>query len=73
MNDIKTAVAKQACVLLVEDDVTISDLLAYNLTRAGYRVVQEYTGRAGVEAALSQRVHRKKSRTTAIAWEGCGR
>jgi DNA-binding response OmpR family regulator len=56
MNDIKTAVAKQACVLLVEDDVTISDLLAYNLTRAGYRVVQEYTGRAGVEAALSQSV-----------------
>ena len=29
----------QACVLLVEDDVTISDLVAYNLRRAGYRVI----------------------------------
>ena len=46
----------QACVLLVEDDATISDLLAYNLKRAGYRVIQEYTGRAGVEAALAQNV-----------------
>ncbi len=40
------------CVLLVEDDVTISDLLAYNLKRAGYRVMQEYNGRAGVQTAL---------------------
>jgi DNA-binding response OmpR family regulator len=43
-------------VLLVEDDATISDLLAYNLKRAGYSVLQEYNGRAGVEAALSQSV-----------------
>jgi DNA-binding response OmpR family regulator len=43
-------------VLLVEDDATISDLLAYNLKRAGYSVLQEYNGRAGVEAALAQSV-----------------
>ena len=52
----RTTGAKQACVLLVEDDVTISDLLAYNLRRAGYGVIQEYTGRDGVGAALSQNV-----------------
>ena len=56
MSDLKAAGEKQACVLLVEDDATISDLLAYNLRRAGYRVIQEYTGRAGVEAALGQKV-----------------
>jgi two-component system, OmpR family, alkaline phosphatase synthesis response regulator PhoP len=48
--------AGPACVLLVEDDVTISDLLAYNLRRAGYRVIQEYNGRAGLDAALTQSV-----------------
>jgi DNA-binding response OmpR family regulator len=56
MTGAKAAAQKQDCVLLVEDDATISDLLAYNLRRAGYRVIQEYTGRAGVEAALSQNV-----------------
>lgn len=45
-----------ACVLLVEDDATISDLLAYNLMRAGYRVIQEANGRAGVHTALSHEV-----------------
>jgi DNA-binding response OmpR family regulator len=48
--------AAQPCVLLVEDDPTISDLLAYNLRRAGYRILQEYSGRGGVQAALSQNV-----------------
>ncbi len=46
----------QACILLVEDDVTISDLVAYNLRRAGYRVIQQYNGRAGLDAALTQSV-----------------
>jgi DNA-binding response OmpR family regulator len=44
------------CILLVEDDATISDLVAYNLRRAGYDVVQEHNGRTGLEAALTQRV-----------------
>jgi DNA-binding response OmpR family regulator len=56
MTDLKTAGGSPPCVLLVEDDPTISDLLAYNLRRAGYRVLQEYTGRTGVETALSQSV-----------------
>ena len=43
-------------ILVVEDDVTISDLLAYNLRRAGYDVVQGFNGRAGVDMALSQQV-----------------
>jgi DNA-binding response OmpR family regulator len=46
----------KTCVLLVEDDATISDLLAYNLKRAGYQVMQEYNGRAGVQTALSHGV-----------------
>lgn len=44
------------CILLVEDDETISDLLAYNLKRAGYEVLQEVNGRAGLETALSHQV-----------------
>jgi len=40
-------------LLLVEDDATIADLLAYNLRRAGYEVIHERDGRAGVHAALS--------------------
>jgi DNA-binding response OmpR family regulator len=39
----------------VEDDATISDLLAYNLERAGYEVRKERTGRGGLEAALAGR------------------
>ena len=44
------------CILLVEDDPTISDLLAYNLTRAGYQVLQEGNGRAGLESALNHQI-----------------
>jgi two-component system, OmpR family, alkaline phosphatase synthesis response regulator PhoP len=44
------------CILLVEDDPTISDLIAYNLRRAGYDVIQEQNGRAGLEAALTRSV-----------------
>jgi DNA-binding response OmpR family regulator len=43
-------------ILLVEDDPTISDLLAYNLRRAGYEVLQESNGRAGLEAALTHEI-----------------
>jgi len=43
-------------ILLVEDDATISDLVAYNLRRAGYEVLQEHNGRAGLQAALSNEV-----------------
>ncbi len=44
------------CILLVEDDPTISDLLAYNLERAGYEVLKEGNGRAGLETAVSHQV-----------------
>jgi len=40
-------------ILLVEDDATISDLVAYNLRRAGYDVLQEHNGRTGLETALA--------------------
>lgn len=48
--------SEQKRILLVEDDATISDLVAYNLRRAGYQVLQEHNGRAGLEAALSGNV-----------------
>jgi DNA-binding response OmpR family regulator len=44
------------CILLLEDDPTISDLLAYNLRGAGYNVIQGYDGRTGLDMALSQTV-----------------
>lgn len=44
------------CILLVEDDATISDLLTYNLQHAGYEVLQEGNGRAGLETALTHEV-----------------
>ena len=53
MQDHPAAAAKAYTVLIVEDDVTISDLVAYNLRRAGYAVRQEWTGRAGLESALA--------------------
>jgi DNA-binding response OmpR family regulator len=43
-------------ILLVEDDLTISDLVAYNLRRAGYEVLQAHNGRAGLETALTHDV-----------------
>jgi len=50
-------VERQAkCILLVEDDPTISDLLTYNLQHAGYEVLQEANGRAGLETALTHQV-----------------
>jgi two-component system, OmpR family, alkaline phosphatase synthesis response regulator PhoP len=50
------AEAAKKCILLVEDDPTISDLVAYNLRRAGYDVLQEHNGRTGLEAALTRSV-----------------
>ncbi len=43
-------------ILIIEDDATISDLVAYNLSRAGYQVRKETNGRNGLEAALSDEV-----------------
>jgi two-component system, OmpR family, alkaline phosphatase synthesis response regulator PhoP len=56
MTKIESANGRQPCVLLVEDDATISDLLAYNLRRAGLEVLQEYEGRSGIRAALGRSV-----------------
>jgi two-component system, OmpR family, alkaline phosphatase synthesis response regulator PhoP len=53
--DLGVAIAKK-CILLVEDDPTISDLVAYNLRRAGYDVLQEHNGRVGLETALTRSV-----------------
>jgi two-component system alkaline phosphatase synthesis response regulator PhoP len=49
----QTPIGVRRTILLVEDDPTISELLAYNLRRAGYDVLQEANGRAGLAAALA--------------------
>lgn len=43
----------QMSLLIVEDDPTIADLLAYNLRRAGYLVIEERDGRRGLHSALA--------------------
>ncbi len=48
--------AEKKRILLVEDDPTIASLVAYNLERAGYEVLQEHNGRAGLQTALSSNV-----------------
>lgn len=40
-------------LLLIEDDQTIAELLAYNLRHAGYEVIHESDGRSGLNSALS--------------------
>ncbi len=40
----------------MEDDLTISDSVAYGLRRVGYEVLQEYDGRSGLRTALARTV-----------------
>jgi DNA-binding response OmpR family regulator len=47
---------EQKRILVVEDDATISGLIAYNLEKAGYTVLQEHNGRAGLQTALTSKV-----------------
>jgi two-component system phosphate regulon response regulator PhoB len=42
-------------VLIVEDEIDISDLVKFNLQRAGYEVIQALDGIKGTEMALNQR------------------
>jgi len=44
-------------VLVVEDDETISDLVATQLERAGYTVFVAYDGESGLEQAARARPH----------------
>ena len=43
-------------LLLIEDDQTIAELLAYNLRKVGYEVRQATDGRTGLEIALSTEI-----------------
>lgn len=42
-------------ILIIEDERDIADLIAFNLERAGYEVVQAHDGIEGVETALRER------------------
>jgi len=39
----------RSTILVVDDEAEICDLVSYNLSREGYRVVQEHDGQAGLE------------------------
>ena len=41
-------------ILVVEDDVTIQDMVAYNLERDGYEVITKSDGAEGLEAARNE-------------------
>lgn len=43
-------------ILVVEDDLTISDSVAYALRKTGYEVLQEHDGRSGLHTAISRDV-----------------
>jgi DNA-binding response OmpR family regulator len=45
---------EQKSILIVEDDSTLLQTLAYNLSREGYQVTVASNGRAGLELARSQ-------------------
>ncbi len=39
-------------ILIIEDEVSISDIIKYNLTKEGYEIETAYDGQAGLAAAL---------------------
>src|SRR5437899_10066851 len=52
-----TAVARQRCVLLVEDDRSVRRYLEVTLQRAGYKVITAEDGLAGMKCALTSEVN----------------
>jgi two-component system response regulator VicR len=44
----------EKCVLIVEDEQAIIDILKFNFTKEGYRVVEAMDGEAGLSLALSE-------------------
>ena len=43
-----------AKILIVDDETTIVDILAYNLRKAGYETIEAYDGQKGLNLALSE-------------------
>jgi two-component system response regulator VicR len=43
-----------AKILIVDDEKTIVDIVAYNLRKEGYDTLEAYDGKTGLELALSQ-------------------
>ncbi|MDR0271830.1 MAG: response regulator transcription factor [Clostridiales bacterium] len=43
-----------AKILIVDDEKTIVDILAYNLRKEGYEIIEAHDGRKGLELALSE-------------------
>ncbi|MCL1846300.1 MAG: response regulator transcription factor [Defluviitaleaceae bacterium] len=43
-----------AKILIVDDEKTIVDILAYNLRREGYEIIEAHDGKKGLELALSE-------------------
>lgn len=45
----------EKCILIVEDEKTIVDILSFNLKKAGYSVLEAYDGEEGLKLALTGR------------------
>ncbi len=45
----------EKCILIVEDEKTIVDILSFNLKKAGYSVLEAYDGEEGLNLALTRR------------------
>lgn len=43
-----------AKILIVDDEKTIVDILAYNLRKEGYEIIEAHNGKTGLELALSE-------------------
>lgn len=44
----------EKCVLIVEDEKNIVDILSFNLKREGYRTLEAYDGEAGLKLAMEK-------------------
>ena len=42
------------CVLIIEDETNIVDILRYNLQQQGYDTLEAYDGETGLQLALSE-------------------
>lgn len=43
----------ERCVLIIEDEQAIVDILKFNFTKEGYNVLEAMDGQTGLELALS--------------------
>ena len=45
----------ERCILVVDDEQSIVDILSFNLKREGYKVIEAYDGEEGYIKAISEK------------------